>query len=598
MTTMSDRFDIADVRRSLEDPEKTCRLLCLRRVKKQPGGVLVCCPAHDDKNPSCSITRGDNGGLRVRCFSCGFTGDAFGLVAKLYDLNIETDFGRVLSIAAKLGGVQPVSDDEPKRLVKWTDVERYDYLNEEGDFVYRIVRQHSDSGPKKKRFHPYYPSRDRMSLVMGLPSVVRRVLYRMPELIAADPTKLVYFVEGEKDVNTLTKLGLLATCFAGGASSWGAVSELATKVLKDRSVCIIADADDAGRKLAQQIAVTLHGSVDLLRVIEMPEPHNDVSDYLEGGGNVDELWLMVAVLRNWSPVVAEIETTESAVSKTETTEPVWKRHGVRRMSDILQGVYESCKHSEPAPSVSTGNQAIDRIIGGYRPGKVTVLGSQTSWGKSSWGIMGVEESLAVSKRPLLISGEDDEGTYGKRIMARRAQIDAMSLRDEQLPEDELARCLHQAAEAEDVPWFYDGRGKSVETIVKELKELMEAEKYDLVIVDYLQAFSCSVKQQDRRNELTYISRLFYDAIKVGGAAGLVLSQLKRLQSIDAEPTRSDLKESGDIENGAEHIILGWQKTSATGTARYVKVVKNKDGPQWHNAIEAPFDDRTASFRSC
>jgi hypothetical protein len=46
---------------------------------------------------------------------------------------------------------------------------------------------------------------------------VRPVLYRLPELLAADPTEPVYVVEGEKDVDALVALGLVATTNPGGA---------------------------------------------------------------------------------------------------------------------------------------------------------------------------------------------------------------------------------------------------------------------------------------------------------------------------------------------------------------------------------------------
>ncbi len=46
---------------------------------------------------------------------------------------------------------------------------------------------------------------------------VRRVLYRLPQLLAAALTAIVFIVEGEKDVDRLVKAGLVATCNAGGA---------------------------------------------------------------------------------------------------------------------------------------------------------------------------------------------------------------------------------------------------------------------------------------------------------------------------------------------------------------------------------------------
>ena len=49
---------------------------------------------------------------------------------------------------------------------------------------------------------------------------VRRVLYPLPQLLAADPALPVYVVEGEKDVDALLGLGLVATTNPQGAGKW------------------------------------------------------------------------------------------------------------------------------------------------------------------------------------------------------------------------------------------------------------------------------------------------------------------------------------------------------------------------------------------
>ena len=46
---------------------------------------------------------------------------------------------------------------------------------------------------------------------------VFRILYRLPGLLEADPAAPVFVAEGEKDVDCLASLGLIATCNVGGA---------------------------------------------------------------------------------------------------------------------------------------------------------------------------------------------------------------------------------------------------------------------------------------------------------------------------------------------------------------------------------------------
>ena len=66
---------------------------------------MIRCPWHDEKTPSCSVTRGNDGTVRARCFGCGATGDAFTLVAQVYGLDARHRFLEVLDAAADLAGL-------------------------------------------------------------------------------------------------------------------------------------------------------------------------------------------------------------------------------------------------------------------------------------------------------------------------------------------------------------------------------------------------------------------------------------------------------------------------------------------------------------
>lgn len=100
------RYDAKELRRDLSDPRELCEALgLLEKAKPQKGGGLfVCCPAHAERTPSCSVTRGADGTIRVCCFACGFTGDALHLIALARNIDIRTDFRGVLYQAATLAG--------------------------------------------------------------------------------------------------------------------------------------------------------------------------------------------------------------------------------------------------------------------------------------------------------------------------------------------------------------------------------------------------------------------------------------------------------------------------------------------------------------
>lgn len=97
-----------DIRANLTDPAGLCRALGLEvsRSKRQARGVFARCPAHNDKDPSCSIRVMNDGTIGAHCFACGWSGDALGLVAAARGLDVRLDFGEVIKEAADIAGVR------------------------------------------------------------------------------------------------------------------------------------------------------------------------------------------------------------------------------------------------------------------------------------------------------------------------------------------------------------------------------------------------------------------------------------------------------------------------------------------------------------
>lgn len=107
----NDHADADRIKAALDDARGLCDALGLldgrrgRDWHPQAGGAIVLCPWHDERSPSCSVSRGANGTVRVKCFGCGATGDALSLVAVCHHRDLAGDFREVLDLAATIAGV-------------------------------------------------------------------------------------------------------------------------------------------------------------------------------------------------------------------------------------------------------------------------------------------------------------------------------------------------------------------------------------------------------------------------------------------------------------------------------------------------------------
>jgi len=145
---------------------------------------------------------------------------------------------------------------------------------------------------------------------------VRRVLYRLPELLQRSEDAPVWVVEGEKDADALAERGLAATTNAGGAGKWRPSH---TASLKDADVIIVPDTDAPGLAHGQDVARQLQGKAACVRVIILPEG-KDVSEYLEMGGAVAALVALAEAAPDWTPAgPAATEANSPAPADTSRT---------------------------------------------------------------------------------------------------------------------------------------------------------------------------------------------------------------------------------------------------------------------------------------
>lgn len=233
-----------------------------QRFSELPGkiqhndGFNVQCPCHDDDKASLSV-RMDGDRLLLHCHAgCAPKDilDAMGLTWK-----------------------DCMGDDKmtERKMTERKIVKTYDYKDEKGKLLYQVVRY------EPKDFRQRRPVGDGWEWSLGN---VHRVLYRLSELLEADPTRWVFIVEGEKDVDRLHGIGVIATTNAGGAGKW---RESYSQSLLGRNLIIIPDSDEPGREHARHVERVLRSTVERVRVIELSD-HKDISDWLDAGhGNID-----------------------------------------------------------------------------------------------------------------------------------------------------------------------------------------------------------------------------------------------------------------------------------------------------------------------
>jgi Chaperone of endosialidase len=150
----------------------------------------------------------------------------------------------------------------------------YDYCDHNDQLLFQVLR----FSPKNFRT---LRLDSQNNWILGLRDT-NPVLYRLAEVIRAET---VLVVEGEKDVETARMLGLpsgwAATTSPFGAGAW--IKKYAES-LRAKSVVICPDTDPAGQYHLMQVGLSLANQATQVRVVKLPPPFKDLTQWVESGG--------------------------------------------------------------------------------------------------------------------------------------------------------------------------------------------------------------------------------------------------------------------------------------------------------------------------
>jgi len=239
------------------------------KPKRSGNGWTAYCPVHErdgrKHSRSLSVAVGDDGRALLHCHGnsgCTVESIVKALGLGLADLMVLTPPGGNSRPKAPAGRrTQRAGDWTPKtyptanaalaelRKRQGRESAKWTYRDANGQPVGVVVRWDKPSG---KDVRPISRQGDGWR-IGAMPDP--RPLYNLPAILKANRNRMVFVVEGEKCVDALAGMGLLATTSAGGSK---AAAKTDWTPLAGRTVWIVPDFDDAGEAYAQDVARLCH----------------------------------------------------------------------------------------------------------------------------------------------------------------------------------------------------------------------------------------------------------------------------------------------------------------------------------------------------
>ena len=282
-------------------------------VKRLSNGSYQCsCPLpahkHGDKTPSLTITEKEDKVL-LFCHVCGES--ATPEILKTVELE-EKDLFKKNWNKESSSEYSSSGGDKKTYPLDWivkNSTVQYFYNNDNNEpEILKIRYLDKTTGEEVKGCFYHYAGCDRW--IKNL-NGKRPQLYKLPELLQAirRGEEFIFDVEGEKDVETLSKVGLTATT-SGSSKSWQ--DKFKEYYRGAKKVIILPDNDQPGKEYAGQKAKSLHGIAEEVKIVELPglKEREDVTDWINGGHTKEELLELVKNTPVYSPAAPPVEQKE------------------------------------------------------------------------------------------------------------------------------------------------------------------------------------------------------------------------------------------------------------------------------------------------
>lgn len=237
---------------------------------------------------------------------------------------------------------------------------------------------------------------------------------------------------------------------------------------------------------------------------------------------------------------------------------------------------------------------LNGVLHGLRGGQIIVLAGDTGRGKSSAALQVTTHAMRQGKGVLYWTLEMPPRALFQRMITQMTGTDrrnASPTFEQREAERAAVGFLH------DNPVYFDRSSRTVSGFCAAVRQVKQKTRLGLVVVDYLQLIRASGHAESRTREVGENSRSLKLAAMDFDVPFMVLSQFTRPKE-GQRPNIHNLKESGDIENDADVIliIMSGELSPTESSASSIYVGKQREGPAGFD-IPMIWHPQSQSFQS-
>ena len=265
-------------------------------------------------------------------------------------------------------------------------------------------------------------------------------------------------------------------------------------------------------------------------------------------------------------IIADIERAVTAtLDNNSTTDP-----SIRVAAESLREDFKKMEEGTyDTFALPTRIKQLDEKLsaGGIANGEVMVVAAPTSCGKTCIALnIALQNGVTHSKPGLYFSFEMQAKSLAKRMIQTCSAVNLNQFQDGVLSKEKQKRVWDATDRVENAPIFTEHYVRNVDELRSRARMYKRKHKIEWIVIDYLQLvpWNTKLKKHDGIAEVTHHIKLMAMELDL---PVILLAQVNReAAKRETGITLYDLKDSGDIENDADIILLLWPNGSDTKEA--------------------------------
>jgi replicative DNA helicase len=226
--------------------------------------------------------------------------------------------------------------------------------------------------------------------------------------------------------------------------------------------------------------------------------------------------------------------------------------------EILEDIQKMQDGTFNPDVVKTNINRLDGYLGnnGIAAGEVLTLAAPTSCGKSALALFIATKAMKQDDTPTAyFSFEMPRKQLMKRMIQTVSGINVRNIQDGVASPEQEERFKAVTKESSELPLYTSHSVRNADDLTSQARHLVRKKGVKLVVIDYLQLVPFNGKKMGKAEGIADISHKIKQMALDLNIAVILLAQVNREGAKSERIRLYDLKDSGDIENDADIVLL-------------------------------------------